>query len=33
MLDYAESRARELGFSTMVLSAAEIQRAALKFYR
>jgi len=33
MLDYAESRTRELGFSTMVLSAVEIQRAALKFYR
>lgn len=33
MLEYAESRARELGFSTMILSTAEIQRAALKFYR
>lgn len=33
MLECAESRARELGFSTMILSTAEIQRAALKFYR
>jgi GNAT superfamily N-acetyltransferase len=33
MLEYAEARARELGFSTMILSTAEIQRAALKFYR
>jgi len=33
MLKYAETRARELGFSTMILSTAEIQRAALKFYR
>lgn len=33
MLEWAEVRARELGFSTMILSTAEIQRAALKFYR
>ena len=33
MLECAEARARELGFSTMILSTAEIQRAALKFYR
>lgn len=33
MLDHAESRARELEFSSMILSTAEIQRAALKFYR
>ncbi|MBV8824376.1 MAG: GNAT family N-acetyltransferase [Bradyrhizobiaceae bacterium] len=33
MLEWAESRARALGFSTMILSTAEIQRAALKFYR
>jgi putative acetyltransferase len=33
MLAYAESRAHALGFSTMILSTAEIQQAALKFYR
>jgi GNAT superfamily N-acetyltransferase len=33
MLQYAESRARALGFATMILSTAEIQRAALTFYR
>lgn len=33
MLACAESRARELGFKTMILSTAEIQRAALAFYR
>jgi GNAT superfamily N-acetyltransferase len=33
MLEQAESRARALGFATMILSTAEIQRAALTFYR
>lgn len=33
MLACAESRARDLGFTTMILSTAEIQRAALAFYR
>ena len=33
MLECAEARAREFGFATMILSTAEIQRAALKFYR
>jgi GNAT superfamily N-acetyltransferase len=33
MLHGAESHARELGFSRMILSTAEIQRAAIKFYR
>jgi GNAT superfamily N-acetyltransferase len=33
MLEYAEARARALGFATMTLSTAEIQRAALTFYR
>jgi GNAT superfamily N-acetyltransferase len=33
MLECAESGARARGFSTMILSTAEIQRAALKFYR
>jgi GNAT superfamily N-acetyltransferase len=32
MLLCAESRARELGFSMLVLSTAEIQKAATKFY-
>ena len=33
MLQRAEAQARELGFSTMFLSTAEIQEAALAFYR
>jgi GNAT superfamily N-acetyltransferase len=33
MLQCAEARARELGFSKMILSTAEIQEAALAFYR
>jgi GNAT superfamily N-acetyltransferase len=33
MLDFAETRARALGFSKMVLSTAEIQKAADRFYR
>jgi GNAT superfamily N-acetyltransferase len=33
MLQCAEARARELGFSMMILSTAEIQDAALAFYR
>jgi GNAT superfamily N-acetyltransferase len=33
MLLAAEARARELGFSRMILSTAEIQKAALAFYR
>lgn len=33
MLARAESRARDLGFTTMILSTAEIQSAALAFYR
>lgn len=33
MLQCAENRARELGFSKMILSTAEIQVAALAFYR
>jgi putative acetyltransferase len=33
MLLCAEARARELGFSKVVLSTAEIQRAAVAFYR
>jgi GNAT superfamily N-acetyltransferase len=32
MLRFAEERARELGFLRMVLSTAEVQRAAIKFY-
>lgn len=32
MLKFAEDRARELGFATMILSTAEIQEAALAFY-
>ena len=32
MLQCAESRARELGFSNVILSTAEIQGAAIKFY-
>ena len=33
MLDHAEERARELGFRKMLVSTAEIQRAADRFYR
>jgi GNAT superfamily N-acetyltransferase len=33
MLQSAEARARDLGFSKMILSTAEIQEAALAFYR
>lgn len=33
MLQCAENRARELGFSNLILSTAEIQEAALAFYR
>ena len=33
MLQCAECRARELGFTRMILSTAEIQKAALAFYR
>ena len=33
MLLCAENRARELGFSNLILSTAEIQEAALAFYR
>jgi GNAT superfamily N-acetyltransferase len=33
MLQCAEARARDLGFSKMILSTAEIQEAALAFYR
>ena len=33
MLQCAENRARDLGFTNMILSTAEIQEAALAFYR
>jgi GNAT superfamily N-acetyltransferase len=33
MLAHAEAQARELGFSKIVLSTAEVQRAAIAFYR
>jgi GNAT superfamily N-acetyltransferase len=33
MLDFAEARARAFGFTKMVLSTAQIQHAAVKFYR
>lgn len=33
MLHEAESQARQLGFSEMILSTAEIQQAAVAFYR
>jgi GNAT superfamily N-acetyltransferase len=33
MLDRAEQRARDLGFSRMILSTAEVQAAAMAFYR
>jgi N-acetylglutamate synthase-like GNAT family acetyltransferase len=32
MLEYAEMRAREFGFSKMILSTAEVQKAAIAFY-
>jgi GNAT superfamily N-acetyltransferase len=32
MLDHAEARARELGFKKVILSTAEIQKPAIKFY-
>ena len=32
MLQYAESQARELGFSKMILSTGEMQKAAIAFY-
>ena len=33
MLDFALTRARDFGFSKMILSTAEIQKAAARFYR
>jgi GNAT superfamily N-acetyltransferase len=33
MLDHAQTRARALGFTRMILSTAQIQKAADKFYR
>lgn len=33
MLQCAETRARELGFAKLILSTAEMQRAAIAFYR
>ena len=33
MLQCVETRARELGFSKMILSTAKIQEAAISFYR
>ena len=33
MLDYAEAEARALGFTKMILSTAQIQKAADRFYR
>ena len=33
MLDYAQAQARALGFKKMILSTAQIQRAAERFYR
>jgi putative acetyltransferase len=33
MLLCAETRARELGFAKLILSTAEIQKAAIMFYR
>jgi hypothetical protein len=33
MLRCAETRARELGFSKLILSTAEVQEAAIAFYR
>jgi GNAT superfamily N-acetyltransferase len=33
MLQHAETRARELGFAKLILSTAEVQKAAIAFYR
>ena len=33
MLQLAETRARELGFAKLILSTAEMQKAAIAFYR
>jgi GNAT superfamily N-acetyltransferase len=33
MLDFAEARARALGFTKLIVSTAQIQEAAVKFYR
>jgi GNAT superfamily N-acetyltransferase len=33
MLDHAKGEARKLGFNRMILSTAEIQKAAVKFYQ
>ena len=33
MLQCAEMRARELGFAKLILSTAEVQKAAITFYR
>jgi putative acetyltransferase len=33
MLQSAETRARELGFAKLILSTAEVQKAAIAFYR
>jgi GNAT superfamily N-acetyltransferase len=33
MLSHVEGRARELGFSKMIVSTAEVQKAALRFYQ
>jgi putative acetyltransferase len=33
MLQHAEARARELGFTTMILSTAALQTAAIGLYR
>jgi putative acetyltransferase len=33
MLDHAETEARALGFTKMIVSTAEIQRSAVRFYR
>ncbi len=33
MLQFAEARARDFGFSMLILSTAEVQRAAINFYR
>jgi GNAT superfamily N-acetyltransferase len=33
MLDYAQAEARTLGFTKMILSTAQIQKSAVRFYR
>jgi GNAT superfamily N-acetyltransferase len=33
MLEHAETRARELGFAKLILSTAEVQKAAIAFYQ